>query len=546
MVRYTSDKGIFITYDKRSDHFWTDLSNEVKDRFGGGPFEDQKIVTEVLLFCYDWLSEVFVRIIHSNNDANFVYYLFGNHERSIRLWIRILGGEDLEANEGIPEHTLALNRRILKLALEQTCDVDYTFQSKLTPRTVKQFILQVEDILYLGTQLYGIADHLAHLRMMEDPLRLYFNDQNILVIEMKHHYESIMEATAKLFHVGFRDGIVSQEMVVELKDKVKECMGIDYDFASYLVNHIKNHHNPEAPECQTIEPNVLPENLINNGVSEVNANAFYDGLTISRLTKLQIKDAIYQNHSMRRYMFRPILILNMNGKERALVGIEKWAESITVMATNGFQWQQAPEEWLKNKCFRDFLTAKHDEHDKLLEDEVETVLHERNILFDRNIHVFYNKENIATRVDVEGIGEMDFVFLDQHAKKIIVTDCKYLRAKYEMVGFSRDFSNFTINYEKKLQAKVDWVQQNIQLVKEHFEKKFPGLVLNHTEYSVEPLFITNTPTFYMLNGKYKTVNISFLNDMIESGYQYPVIEIVDESSGEITVINWPYFTVQRD
>jgi hypothetical protein len=545
MIQFTKGKGIFITYEKRSvDKYWPLLSAEVRQHFGDGPFVSNEVVKKILFFCYDWIATKFLEIIHTTDDVNFALYLFGNHEASIDLYKRRLAGENLQETENINENDLALNRRVLKLALEQTCDVDYSQEADVK-QMLQQYVSKVEDLLYLGSQLFGFAENLSENRMIEDCHQIIFNENKILQIERKHHYEHVYEIMNEFFEDGFKEGIVNTAIVNELVEKLKECMGIDYNFAGGLIFQIKAHHSPEAPQFQTVEPAILPQNLINAGVEKNVAENFYNGLTISRSNKLKITDAIYRVNAFERHMFRPILIINFKGVDRALVGESKWAESIVVMATNGFQWQRAPAEWLHNKCFKEFLQQKALEHDKHLEHEVEKKLTSLEIPFCRNILSFTDSKGASIRVDVEGIGEMDFVFVDENSKKIIVADCKYNRARYEMVGFSTDYKNFETQYEPKLQRKIDWVSANRALVQEHFERVYPNKKFEIQQFSVEGLFIINTPTFYMMNGKYKTINISRFIEFIRSAYEFPIIRLQSKGNEAYQDIRHPYFKVQQ-
>lgn len=545
MIQFTKDKGIFITHENRSsEKYWPALSQKLKEHFGTGPFEDNETVTKILFFCLDFAATNLLEIISKTDDVNFALYLFANHEASISLYLRKLGGENLEETEGIRESDLALNRRILKLALEQTTDIDYFNQIAPNDELIKEYVTKVEDILFLGAQLYGFADHLAEDRMIEDCNRVVFNKDGLIQVERKHHYEYVYDIMNQLFEQGFKGGIFNEEIVKELRGKLQECMSIDYDFAGGVIFKIKEHHSPGFPMLQTVEPAILRQNLINTGVEKIEAENFYSGLTISRKNKLKITDAIYRVNSFERHMFRPILIINFKGEERALVGENKWAESIMVMATNGFQWQRAPAEWLHNKCFKQYLDIKSDEHDKHLEDEVEKILNNLNIYFCRNVLSFTDLKGNNTKVDVEGIGEMDFVFIDENADKVIVADCKYNRARYEMVGFSTDYKNFETQYEPKLQRKIDWVNTNKSLVEEHFQKTFPNKAFNVKNFEVEGLFIINTPTFYMMNGRYKTINISKFGHFVESSYEFPVIYVKSDDGQATKEIKYPYFKIQ--
>jgi hypothetical protein len=545
MITYTTDHNIFVTFGDRSvNKFYPALSQVVRDQFGEGPFEDKDQVVKILQFGFDWLAKTFRDYILNINDISFALWLFHNHESSFSLYRRTLAGEYLEETEGINGNDLARNRRILKLALEQCTEVDYTHEEKVNYKTKEDYISKIEDILYLGKELYAFAEGLAENRMIKEANRVFFKD-GLLDIERNHHYEDAFDIMNQLFQAGFSEGIVSTKIVQELKEVIKDCMGIDYDYAGGQIFALKEHHGP-GNRAQTIEPYVLPENIIHQGVDEMVAHDFYDGLTFSRYNKLPITEAVYKPHSMERHFFRPILILNWKGTDRALVGEQKWVESIVVMATNGFQWKKAPKEWITYPCFLDYLDSKSNEHDKLLEDEVERILNHLGIPFVRNIKKFRAVNNEYISIEIKGVGEMDFVFLDLVHSQIVVADCKYLRARYDMVGFSTDNTNFIEIYEPKLQGKIDWLEANRQLIQEHFQHQFPQHKFDISTFPIIGMFIINTPTFYMLNGRYPAISQNYFKEYIEANYEYPVFQVKSQSEGgDIVVkeVKHPYFTI---
>lgn len=542
MKYYLSDKEVFIDYGQRSvERYYTELSKHIHSTFSSGSFQDEQTVKKVIETYFQWCADTFKKIIVDNDDMLFVNCLFAYHESSVLLWIRKLRDKNFHNQSGISEEVLSLNRRIFKLALEQTCDINYTKISKATPEILQQYDEVIEDLLYVGKELYGAAQFLAELRMIPGSLQVVIEQDGLLHISRKSEKEPVYEQLFLKMNEDFEKGILDTEGVKQLKDEIHKCFGIDYDFASGQIVYIKKYHNPKAWEFQTIEPGTLVTNLVQNGVSQIDAENFYAGLILNNANKLEIKDAVYKVNSMERYFFRPILEILQNGKPRQLIGIQKWAESITVLATNNFQWNKAPEEWKRNTCFQRYLEKKSEEHDALLEDEVEKMLKEKGVLFFRNVTSFSDGKK-SVSINIAGVGEIDFIWLDIQHKRIVVADCKYNRARYDMISFSADYSNFKDSYEKKINNKAKWVQENLDLVHKHFERQFTGLSININKFSIEKLFIINTPTFYMYLGRVKTVCFFNLAEFMKSSYQYPdlVLKIKNGHKLTIKIKSFPY------
>lgn len=544
MKKYISADEIFITYEQRSAaKYHAQITAHIIQKFGHKAIADPAMLGFILEDCYDWCARQFTGIISVIDDKLFVEYLFGYHESSVKLWTRVLGGEDLYQTIGIKEDDLAMNRRIFKLALEQTCDVTYTHLSKATPAILKQYDEVIEDLLFLGAELIGFAQYLAEMRMIQGTLQLDIDADGYLRLTRPPAIEAVFSKLVEVMNEDFKYGIFDEKGVDDMKDALKNCMGIDYDFAGHQIVHIKKHHSPQGWEFQTIEPGILIQNQVTLGASQQNAADFYNGLTFSRQNKLPIKDSVYKVNAMERHLFRPILVIDENGKERQLIGVQKWAESITVLATNGFQWSKAANEWKNNPCFVKYLDRKSEEHDSLLEDEVVKVLDHLHLPYDRNILSFSDGAKSSVKIDVQGIGEMDFVWADPKRNVIVVADCKYNRARYDMLSFSADYSNFKQTYERKIANKVTWVQQNKDLVCKHLARKYPGLSINAAACRVEGMFIINTPTFYMVNGAVKTVCFFRLAEFIDNNYMPPNLAVSEKSARgwRIKVIDYPYF-----
>jgi len=542
MKKFISKEEIYIHFDQRSvDQYSPEFAKNILSLFPTDTFQDGETVQKIIQAYYDIAINIFEKIIYNYSDMLFVNYLFAYHESSILLWLRVIKEENLYDQFEINESDLSLNRRVLKLALEQACDIDYKKYSTATKDLIDQYDKVIEDLLYIGTEIYHSAQFLAELRIIPNSLQIVIETNGQIHITRKNQIEPIFEKLFEIMNEDFKKGIMDNQGVEQLKGEIKKCFGIDYDFAAYQVVHIKQHLNPENWKFQTIEPGILNQNLINNGVSNVNAENFYAGLVLRKENKLKIRDAVYKVNSMERYFFRPILEISQNGNRRHLIGIEKWAESITVLATNNFQWNKAPEEWKNNECFKKYLEKKSDEHDTLLEDEVEKILKANNLPFFRNILSFGNG-TAAKSVNVEGVGEIDFIWIDVNRKRIILADCKYNRARYDMISFSADYSNFKDTYEKKITNKVSWIEKNIDLVNDHFNQHYPNLNMSINKFKIMELFIINTPTFYMYAGRLNTVCFFNLEDFIKSNYKHPdiVVQFKDGYKTKMLIKTFPY------
>lgn len=212
MKIYVSAKEIFIHYDQQSiDKYHLQLSKHVRTHFPAGTYQDSITVRKIIETYYDWCADTFQKIVFAHNDMLFVNYLFAYHESSILLWMRTLAKEDLQTKFGISEEDLSLNRRIFKLALEQACGINYTNSSSASKKLIQQYDKVIEDLLYIGEELYHAAYFIAELRIIPDSLQAVIEVDGLLHITRKGDLEPIFNALFSKMKEDFEKGIMDTE-----------------------------------------------------------------------------------------------------------------------------------------------------------------------------------------------------------------------------------------------------------------------------------------------------------------------------------------------
>lgn len=543
MVRKISDDIIWIQYDQRSvNNYIPQLQQHLFAKFEAIETSKVEDVKNILSETFSWYSSVFEKLIESINDPNFLFYLFQYHEGSILLWRMSISGTDIHEVYNISEDELSTNRRVMKIALEKCCDIDYLNSGNLTAEKVTQINQIIEDLLFIGSELIGIGQYLAEVRMKPGTFSCTVEQQRFDVARLPE-VEAIFSTIIDQDRKDCALGIFDEDGVNDLKNALQGSMQLDFDFVGYVITYIKRHHGGDNWKLQTIQPGIVVQNIVGQGVEEVNATSFYEGLVLGRHNKLSINDAVYRQTAVNRHLFKPILRVRINGEDRDLIGVNKWAESITAVTSNAIQWNKAPEEWTRNAQLKRYILDKSQAHDKLLEDQVEKVLQDVKLPYCRTITHFTPSFGPAVRVDIQSVGEMDFVWIDVTRRCIIVADCKYSRARYDMIAYSADYSIFTNEYERKIENKRIWIEANKTLVCEHFLRKYPGLKVNPAVLVVKSIFIINTPTFYMHIGKVITVCFFKLENLIKNNYTQPSLVVSEKTrtGSKIRIVDFPYF-----
>ncbi len=47
---------------------------------------------------------------------------------------------------------------------------------------------KIQELIYLGTWMYGFADYIAFQKMVEECHQISFDDEDLLVIDWQYHY----------------------------------------------------------------------------------------------------------------------------------------------------------------------------------------------------------------------------------------------------------------------------------------------------------------------------------------------------------------------
>ncbi|MFD1605850.1 hypothetical protein ACFSJW_04540 [Flavobacterium artemisiae] len=529
-----------LTYesDKFQPIYWKKMSASIFEKYGKQKIDDFDLVNNILNDCFEFLIHEFTEIINQIDDISFFKYCFHLHEDSLKILID--PDKNLIFKDYINEADFSRYRRILKLILEQGCEKEFTTSKKTSPEDFIEFDDIIQRLFYLGTWLYVIADHIAYHRMLEGAKIINFDDDDLL-IEWKNDYGKIYTHLFTNSYDDYEKAAFDEKCTEELINSLNQNYGIDYDFACGMIFEIQKHHS-NSP-FQTIEPYVLPINLSKHSKIDLDlAKQFYDGLSLKKENKLSIKECILKPYSTDRYLFKPLLIYNIKGVERMFVSKNKFAESIFVIASNAINWNTLSKEWLKNEKMQNFINMKGNQHDKILEDQIQEHIKNNNLKFSRNITSLKTTTKNNYNI-IDKCGEIDFIIIDDQNKRIIVADSKYNKARYEGIGYRSDYTNF-IKYESQIGKKIIWIKDNIDKIEIHFKKLYNDDNLKLNEFTVTGAFFINTPTFYMYNSKYSVATLNKIDNYLKNINITPDIRIIFEDKKYD--YSYPYFGRAQD
>lgn len=522
---------ITFEYLQFKPKYWDEgLSLYILEKYGDKKRIENEDVEKVLMSCFEYFVKLFKELVLRQKSEIFFQCVFLLHEASLKLHIESLKGYELprEIKGDFPRY-----RRVLKLILEQSCDIELTTKGSVDKKGI---IETIQELYYLGAHIYDFAEEIALMKMIN---KVYYTEfeNGIFSFGWQDNYEKLYNELLSMFNADYKDSFFEDKINEEFLNTIETSFNINYTTAIDLIFSIKECFSDDT--CQTIEPYILPINLMNRcKISKENANLFYRGLTIDRENKLSIEDTLLKPHSVSRYMFRPILVYKVDGIDRALVGEMKMVESIMLLSS-ATQWNTMQEEWASNQEMRKFRDKKSQEHDRLLEDKIQEILENNKHPFCRNITSFKQNKGSNIRIDIPKVGEIDFIIINKDTRKIFIADTKYNKTRYDAVGYRMDHSNFG-GYEIKLELKTNWLKANLQILQEHLSIMH-DIKYSILDFEIIPIFILNTPTFYMLNGKYKAITFNRIKEYITGEWNFPSITLTDNVNNLKYTYNHPYF-----
>ncbi|GEC77512.1 hypothetical protein [Flavobacterium aquatile] len=528
--------------------FRTALSKLIVEKFGKGPFDETQI-REILTLSIDYYIKEFNSICHSETSVRFYQDIFTFHEE-ITEFVYKYNNEKLSGE--IDWAYIAGYRRILKFILEAGCDIKMLNGEIKNEVYIKRVTPKIDELLFLGEMILTCVSLYAEQSMIEDVAEVKFDENDEYTFSRRHHYEFIFDDITRELDGQFTKTVVDDNDLAgltDLKKAIEECFSIKYDEVGGLIARIHEQLKPQGGQIVGVGWKTLPINL--NHFCKVPieiAEQFFRGLTLDRTNKMTLLDLACRPYNLNRYIYKPIIIWNINDEDYALFGKNAWAETFIQLSSNAIPWGKAPKEWLENKCFKKYVHRKEDAHDKWLDDEVEKRLKNNKLLYDRNVKKI-NYDETFFNIDVQGLGEIDFIIISPNTKTVFITDCKHLIGRYDTVNQKNDFNVFskgsknTKSYNETISRKVKWFDENKEKLNDHFNKKYPLSNTDIRDYKIEGIFIINTPTLYMYNSEYRIYTVSQIEDVLNGKFIDKTFTLLqDEGENQkLITIKYPYF-----
>lgn len=521
-----------------------EVSASIIEKFGKGPFPAD-IIQKILYFCQSYYVEQFERCVNAEISFTFFKEVFVMNEMAAHLR---RSPHFFSLPSGLDKSYIAGYRRILKMILEQACSIQMVAGEKRDRNFIRRISPVMNNLLYLGHMIGCITESISEQAMVEDISDISFDENDLFVQSRRHHYEAVIEKISGDMESMTDNFIIDQNASEDFKIAIQQSFGFNPEKLAELLASLHHHFELEPPCCLAAEiNNFLRDAAAFAGVSIKSMKSYLDGLTLQLDNKMNLAELIKRPHSIDRFLYRPILVWNINGEEFYVLGLFSFNEAENSLLLNAIPWGKFPAEWAGLKIFKSYVNRKKDEHDKWLDDVVEKIIIERGLLYDRGVNKIHNKVR-SYSITGKGLGELDFLIICPASKKLLIAECKHLLGRYDMVNWKNDFDHFVTDgkapsYNTRLTNKLSWLSQNIEKVEEHFRLKYKTNDIDLRGYKVEGIFVINTPTFYMHNALYRIYTYHCFGDVLTGNHEDPVFDLLYETDEEVIMyqIKYPYF-----
>ncbi|MCD4774298.1 MAG: NERD domain-containing protein [Bacteroidales bacterium] len=509
-----------------------ELSSLLIKKFKKRLIDKQDEVRFVIKYSLNYFIEQFKKVCASENSLSFYQNILFLHDQATELAYKHC---ESPLNSKIDFHYISKYRRILKFIIEQTCENNLISGENSSAYLIDRIQDSLDEFMYLGEMIMMCTELFAEQDMIEDLAQISFDENDCFVFSQKHHYKKAFKnIVIEEWGTHLEKEAVDKNAIDDFKIILKSAFDINYDDVGSLIATIHEKFKDNAGIYTGFNWDTLTYNLKElYNVPIEKSEVFFNGLSLNKHNKNTLEKMASKPYLINKYLYRPIIIWNVDNKDFAFLTKYAWSESTIQLTTNAIPWGKAPTEWMQNKIIKKYVHNKEDNHDTWLDDKLEETLKNNDVIFERNI------KNINGQSIVSIPGEIDFIVISKKLLTIFVVECKHLLGRYDMQNQKLDYSNFVTSnnnksYNNQLARKLKWINKNIQEVEKHFNLKL-------NKYRIKGCFVINTATFYMYNSDYRLYTVKQFDKVLNKNFTDK--EFIFKSNNMKYTVRFPYFRI---
>ncbi|SDF16079.1 hypothetical protein SAMN05216464_113160 [Mucilaginibacter pineti] len=519
-----------------SDEYWPLISAPAGERHGTEKVTEAGAVQEALKASFSTCGTLFTKTLAQETRASFYLYVQHLLENTCEIYEDIIAGKEVPVNKS----EFANVRRTLRIILEQSVTLELqghrNFMAEIRAN-VKHYIGQLERLLYLGYQAFLISQEIARSQLFPKSIMIDVDKQGLLAMTALPPYN-------QLFAYLERD-MPKHDKSVVLYHNINELiaiwqeLGADYgELTSFMANQIGR---------PVFRISVMPKEVYYQEIANKFGDAggvaidFYEGLMVTAQNVLSFEDCILRSQDIRRFMYRPLAEISIDGTKYIIAGIKRWKESLATLTTNALPWGHVAEEWKKHKKIKAFVQHLSSTHDDILENAAVVLLKKKQFVQDKSVKSLRQHKGNNLNIDkIPGVGEIDLVFADQEKKILYIAECKHNKSRFDYFNWKRDYTAFIEKYETQLSNKLTFAKGNTERILVHLEVVNDIEIADKNKYLAKGIFLINAPTIYMYDAAYPALTLHNLGELLSDAYVIPAFAFA-MPDGREGLVEQPYF-----
>ncbi|MGK7648623.1 hypothetical protein ACSQ7D_01220 [Capnocytophaga sp. G1920] len=539
VIRY-ENMDIYISNKEYEILYWDEISQIIKNKYFIKTEEiyDYNIIKDILYDIFNFFCDRIDDLIKKENRFSFYLYCIYINEGMSNIYMKQIKEKHILK---IDEQDFILMRRSLKIIIEQSVKYNligcnnFSFEIE---NNINEYIDYLDKLLLVTKEAIKISELIAINEHFNSSISIkYFRGNNNIKININFPYNELFKKIYLNYIYDNKDVSLSK-IIYKFKEFIFKEYKISYDNLCDFYHYLNNNNTDFT--VMLLDKGI---NNLKNDHKLANGNfidSFFEGITLSKENVIETKKSIINALNQNRYIFRPILRHNIDGKIYYKIGINQWQESMCLLTINHIPFGIYPTEWKKNKELEMFFNKYNEKfHDKELQEPITVLLNDREIPYEIDIESFItqNSHNINIKND---IGDIDILFINDNNRTIYICECKNIRFKHDYKEYKKDYDKFKAKFEPQLERKINWANKNREIIQEHFKLRDNKIeTIDILNYKIEGIFIINASTTYMYNGKYKCYTIHTFARMLDGENVFEEIDL--EYNGKDYIIEYPYF-----
>ncbi len=492
-IDYKGAKYQIITANKAHEPAYRKINTgKIQQKYG--QIIPRKHMIAALQDVFDFYASEIEKEIHGIDDASFFVFVYILHEETAILSYK--NQDDYELT--VDYHYFVLYRRILKMILHESCLLDLKSAKGVPDRKwMDETVFMIEKLVYLGHCMFDQAEAISEEKITNGSIDIIFKNDLITFANTKD-WDNFLPSLSQHFVTDIRNSIIDTNLQSDFNKRIKPELGLDLkDIANILASLNNLLHNQDPPKLCT-----LPEfmDVLKTKTQSPYIEPFISGLILNRDYVTSVKAAATSPYTGKRIIHKPILTLMIDNAPCLLINEFSFSEAMNTFFQNNITLGKIPQEWESIKFLIEIRNDYKNHNKDILENPVEELLKKEKVQYVRNIKTLFAKNNKHLSIN-KTPGEIDFIFLFKN--RVFIAECKNLTKRYEMHGYYQDIAKFTSEYNAKMEEKLAFLNNNKLKLQEHLQIEFKKSELDINNFKIEGIFIINTPTYYLLNSRYK-------------------------------------------